>query len=1302
MAVTQNNYTGNGSTVLFNFTFPYLEQTDVQVRLDGVLQPTTSYSFANATTIQFNTAPGSGVNIIIFRNTDNDNKKATFYPGSAIKAEDLNNNIDQILYVAQEVDNNAMSSLGDTPMQGDLPLGQGLGIIFEGSTTDDNETRLGVVDPTADRNINLPNVSGTVVTTGDTGTVTSTMIADGTIVSGDIADGTIVNADVNASAAIAGTKINPAFGTQNISLTGNITVSGTVDGRDVSTDGSKLDGIESGATADQTAAEIRTLVESATDSNVFTDADHTKLNNIETAATADQTASEIKSLYESNGDTNPLTDAEKTFLSDVTATATEINYTTNVTSDIQSQIDGKQPLDSELTTLAGMQSQTASQLASSTALSATTTNLNITQGMTKATSLTTNSDTEFPTSKAVNDRILTVTNALGGFVAIADKDSFPTSHPDPSGNAGTVVSISNATGISVNSSGVGTLATRAGGSDAVIINGFPSALRGGATVGSATNANPYVLPANVGLQVQTTGTAHTYDYHKYLINEEDANKLSGEIQDFQERYRVAASAPTSSLNDGDLYFDTTANKMKVYNASSSSWDDVATPGDFLINTLSSSSGSGGGSATFNGTATRFTLSNPPDQYAQQLLVSINGVIQKPNSGTSPSEGFAIDGNDIIFASAPASGASYFIVTQGSSVNIGTPSDNTVSTSKIQNGAITNDKVNASAAISGTKIAPNFGTQAIVTSGTMNTGSFISEGYIKVRDNQYIYVGEGNDFSIRHDGTYNRLKGANFIFNNAAGNESIIEAYENGAVNLYYDNSKKLETTANGVDIGTHVFTTGGNYTVGNAVLFPDSAEARFGTGNDLKIYHDGSHSYITNATNDLRILANDVIFNNAANSENKAKFINNGAVELYYDNSKKVETTSNGLRLTSPRLVIDGSVSANVAQLSMTRTDRSWNINNETELRFYTQGADTETPNTKIVQFGTTGIQLPDNIKYQAGTGNDLQIYHNGTFSFIDNNTGNLAINTASGEVQINKDTSEYMARFICDAGVELYHNNIKALETTSTGIKIIDDDSNVNAEFHDSSGLTGYVYGAGTNFGILDKSGNWKVKLYENAQTELYHHTTKCLSTQSGSYAGLKAHGSANNCSIRLQTEDTTRGTVYANSANSVGFLDSGGDWAVKHNNDTNTEFYVGTSKKATIDGDGLKFGTDTAAANGLDDYEEGTYTPADQSGAGLSLTNNTTARYTKIGRMVYVQFDITWPTTSSASAAGFTLPMNLTVSYGTGNIGWTDNGSPLFIHVGGYAYVMDNNSSNNSSQHYLNSQLSGKRIIGNLWYIS
>jgi putative lipoic acid-binding regulatory protein len=103
---------------------------------------------------------------------------------------------------------------------------------------------------------------------------------------------------------------------------GNVTVGGTVDGRDLATDGAKLDGIESGATADQTAAEIRTLVESASDSNVFTDADHTKLNGIESGATADQTAAEIRTLVESATNSNVFTDADHTKLNGIESGAT--------------------------------------------------------------------------------------------------------------------------------------------------------------------------------------------------------------------------------------------------------------------------------------------------------------------------------------------------------------------------------------------------------------------------------------------------------------------------------------------------------------------------------------------------------------------------------------------------------------------------------------------------------------------------------------------------------------------------------------------------------------------------------------------------------------------------------------------------------------------------------------------------------------------------------------------------------------------------------------------------------------------
>ena len=83
---------------------------------------------------------------------------------------------------------------------------------------------------------------------------------------------------------------NDITGTGNVNITGNVVLTGTVDGRDVATDGTKLDGIEASATADQTAAEIRTLVDSATDSNVFTDADHTKLDGIEASADVTDTS----------------------------------------------------------------------------------------------------------------------------------------------------------------------------------------------------------------------------------------------------------------------------------------------------------------------------------------------------------------------------------------------------------------------------------------------------------------------------------------------------------------------------------------------------------------------------------------------------------------------------------------------------------------------------------------------------------------------------------------------------------------------------------------------------------------------------------------------------------------------------------------------------------------------------------------------------------------------------------------------------------------------------------------------------
>ncbi len=114
----------------------------------------------------------------------------------------------------------------------------------------------------------------------------------------------IYNGSAWESGVTAGSGFLPLSGG---ALTGNITMSGseTVDGRDLSADGTKLDGIEASATADQTASEIRTLVESASDSNVFTDADHTKLNGIAANATAD----DLTALNASNLTSGTIPDA---------------------------------------------------------------------------------------------------------------------------------------------------------------------------------------------------------------------------------------------------------------------------------------------------------------------------------------------------------------------------------------------------------------------------------------------------------------------------------------------------------------------------------------------------------------------------------------------------------------------------------------------------------------------------------------------------------------------------------------------------------------------------------------------------------------------------------------------------------------------------------------------------------------------------------------------------------------------------------------------------------------------------------
>tara|TARA_B100001564_G_scaffold344935_1_gene342999 strand:- start:3782 stop:4537 length:756 start_codon:yes stop_codon:yes gene_type:complete len=102
-----------------------------------------------------------------------------------------------------------------------IPAFQGSSVIFEGATPDAHETTLTVTEPTADRTITFPDITGTVVTSGDTGSVTSTMILNGTISTDDIADDQISEAKV-ADDAIGQDQLKTVVNLQILNSSGGV------------------------------------------------------------------------------------------------------------------------------------------------------------------------------------------------------------------------------------------------------------------------------------------------------------------------------------------------------------------------------------------------------------------------------------------------------------------------------------------------------------------------------------------------------------------------------------------------------------------------------------------------------------------------------------------------------------------------------------------------------------------------------------------------------------------------------------------------------------------------------------------------------------------------------------------------------------------------------------------------------------------------------------------------------------------------------------------------------------------------
>ena len=191
----------------------------------------------------------------------------------------------------------------------------------------------------------------------------------------------------------------------------------------------------------------------------------------------------------------------------------------------------------------------------------------------------------------------------------------------------------------------------------------------------------------------------------------------------------------------------------------------------------------------------------------------------------------------------------------------------------------------------------------------------------------------------------------------------------------------------------------------NSLIFGDNVKAKFGDSGDLEIYHNGNHSYISDTgTGNLRLIGNgNVDIMNAQATEYKGRFITNGAVELYYDNVKKFETTSTGIDITGT--------------LSVSSTSTL----------------------TGQVGFGTHAT-FPDNAIIKLGDSEELELSHQGDGETVirENGLGNLNI-LGSDIIFKNSSlgSSKKYAEFKNGDSINLFFNNSEKFQTTGAGVSV-------------------------------------------------------------------------------------------------------------------------------------------------------------------------------------------------------------------------------------------------------------------------
>ncbi len=308
------------------------------------------------------------------------------------------------------------------------------------------------------------------------------------------------------------------------------------------------------------------------------------------------------------------------------------------------------------------------------------------------------------------------------------------------------------------------------------------------------------------------------------------------------------------------------------------------------------------------------------------------------------------------------------------------------------------------------------------------------------DNVKDRYGTGNDFQIWHDGSNT------FLSNEGEGHLNIINTGDDRDIIFKTDDGTGATTSYMVVD-GSAEQTRFYKDT-----RHADGIVANFGNSDDLKIYHDGSNSYIKdNGIGDLRFMASNIKFYDNATAELMAQMIPNGAVELYHNNSKKFETTNTGVSITgngiftgdvgigttspSAKLEVDGSVKVGSGAV----TDNNSLIvygNNGTASKYIklihhnASSSSIQTDNTYLSISASNYIVLGSNaliyqgVKFTNDKKLEYQESDNSYFTVLNANSSNLVQLGSVTGVSSGGDTA-------------LYHNGSEKVRITSVGVGV-------------------------------------------------------------------------------------------------------------------------------------------------------------------------------------------------------------------------------------------------------------------------